>query len=141
MYKIIAKSLSLFFAIPSAYAGCTKPVGTYVGGGGAPIIYSGTTINTYAAQIFSVTISSTGAITVIETGTSTNGGNYSTSYTVASSNNSFNLTTCTGTITNSSTSTTFYAVSDSGATITMISRGGTRGQTMWAPTTYVLRKV
>lgn len=141
MYKIIAASLSFFCTITSVYAACTKPVGTYVGGGAAPIIYSGTTISTYAAQIFSVTISSTGKITIIETGTSTNGGNYSTSGTIASSDNSFNTTTCTGTITNSSTSTTFYAVSDSGATITMISRGGTSGQTMWAPTTYVLRKV
>jgi len=124
-----------------SYAACTKPVGTYVGGGAAPIIYSGTTISTYAAQIFSVTISSTGSMTIIETGTSTNGGNYSAGNTISSSNNSFNTTTCTGTITYSSKITSFYGVADSGSTIVMIGRGGTGGQAYWAPTMYVLKKV
>lgn len=135
--------LTIFFsslAINSAEATCTKPIGTYVGGNGGPIIYSGTTISTYAAQIFSVTLSLTGAI-VIETGTSTNGGDYSVTNTVSASNITFNTRTCTGEIKFSTNLSAFYASSNSGNTITMIARGGTAGNAYWAPWSTVLNKV
>jgi len=132
--------LACLIQAASANAACTKPSGTYVGGGGGPIIYSGTTISAYAAQIFSVTISNSGA-TITETGTSTSGGNYSTSYTISSSNITFNTSTCTGEIKIDSTHATVYSSSNSGNTITIVSRGGTSGTAYWAPWATILTKV
>ncbi len=139
MIKKAILFVSLIYAT-NASATCTKPSGTYVGGTGGPVIYSGTTIGVYAAQIFSITISSSGA-TITETGTSTSGGDYQTVYSIASSNISFSTTTCTGKISIDTTHSTFYSSSDSGNTITLIARGGTAGTAYVAPYPTILKKV
>ena len=139
MLKKVIFFASLIHAT-SAYSACTKPLGTYVGGNGGPIISSGTTISTYAVQIFSITITNSGA-TITETGTSTNGGDYKTTSTVSASNITFDSKTCTGELKISTTLSTFFSSSDSGITITMIARGGTAGNARWAPWATILRKV
>ncbi len=138
--RIVIGVVASIIASP-AFAACTKPVGTYVGGGGGPIINNGSSELVYSEEIFSITVASTGMMTVNDTGSSTSGGNYARSFVVPPINNTFSTTTCTGTLTASTTLTFFYSVADGGATITLIVRGGTAGQQYWAPTTYVLKKV